>query len=100
MELKKQLCEIEVPPNTFLCTADAEAVYINIPTGRALEFISDYLLANVSMFTDVPVEAFIDALHLVVTLNIFSFGDCQFKQGDGTSTGTPIAPPWVTMYYA
>jgi hypothetical protein len=100
MELKKQLCDIEVPPNTFLFTADAEAMYTNIPTGLALEFISDYLRADVSMFIDVPVEALIDALRLVMTLNIFSFGDCHFKQDGGTSMVTPPAPPWATMYYA
>jgi hypothetical protein len=44
------------------------------------------------MFTDVPIDALIDATKIVFRLNIFSFGDVYFKQESGTAMGTPPAP--------
>jgi hypothetical protein len=100
LDLKKNLEAINTPPNSFLFTADAETMYTNILTHRALAFISDYFRTNTTMFAEVPVEALIDALRLIMMLNIFSFGDAHLKQDDVTSMGTPPSPPWATMFYA
>ena len=38
-------------------------------------------------------------LRLIMTLNIFNFGDLSFKQLNGTAMGTPPGPPYAAVYY-
>lgn len=97
-DLKKILEPLEIPKNAYLFTADAEAMYTNILTDRALNFIGKYLREK--LFPDIPVEALMAALRLVMKNNIFTFGDTTWLQTQGTAMGTPPAPPWATLYYA
>ena len=96
--LKNMLQELELPPNAFLFTADAVSMYTNIPTHRALLFIGQHLRAT--LYPDIPTEALMEALTLVMCNNIFTFGDTTWQQQTGTAMGTPPAPPWATLYYA
>ena len=43
LELKKELLDLDLPPNACLFTADAMSMYTNIPTHTALNLISKYL---------------------------------------------------------
>ena len=43
LELKKQLLDLDLPPNACLITADAVSMYTNIPTHMALNLIGKYL---------------------------------------------------------
>ena len=96
-DLKQELLSLEIPPNTYIFTADARAMYTNIPTNRALNFIGKYLREE---FPDMPVDALMSALRLVMKNNIFQFGDCIYLQKTGTAMGTPPAPGWATLYFA
>lgn len=97
-DLKEELSALKLSPRCLLFTADAESMYTNIPTDRALLFIGQHLRHE--CFPNIPVEALMEALTLVMKHNIFTFGDTTWKQLTGTAMGTPPAPPWATLYYA
>ena len=97
-ELKALLDEVTIHPNDRLFTADAVAMYTNIPTEKGLCLITNYLLQRFSH--EVPVQAITDALDIVMKNNIFMFGDMHFQQKTGTAMGAPPAPPWATIYMA
>ena len=74
-------------------------MYTNIPTNTAIMLIAKYICKSVSEERPKQNEALIAALKLVMLNNIFSFGDMTFKQLDGTTMGTPPAPPSTMIYY-
>jgi hypothetical protein len=71
-------------------------MYTNINTDRALQFISQHIRENVSQFANVPAEALIETLEIIMTLNVFTFGDTVWIQDRGTA----MPPPWANLYYA
>ena len=100
LELKKQLLELQLPPNALLFTADAVSMYTNIPTHTALNQIGKCLTQHQRKCNgDYPHDAVQSGLCLIMTLNIFTSGDLTFKQLNGTAMGTPLAPPYATIYY-
>ena len=40
-----------------------------------------------------------DALRLLMTNNVFQFGETYCLQKVGTATGAPPAPPWATIFF-
>ena len=40
-----------------------------------------------------------DALRLLMTKNVFQFGDTFWLQKVGTAMGAPPAPPWATIFF-
>jgi hypothetical protein len=86
------------PPNTFLFTADAVSMYTNTPTAKALSFISNHIREIAHEFQDIPTEALVEALGIVMRNNVFTFGDVTYKQVRGTAMGTPPAPIWTNLY--
>ena len=100
LELKKQLLELHLPANARLFTADAVSMYTNIPTHTALNLIGKYLNQYQQKHKNTyPQDAVRAGIRLIMTLNIFMFGDLTFKQFNGTAMGTPPAPPYATIYY-
>jgi len=98
-ELKKQLLELDLPPNARLFTADAVSMYTNIPTNLALNLIGQRLQRYSQQHPSYPAKAVRESLRLVMTNNVFTFGDMTFRQLNGTAMGTPPAPPYATLYY-
>ena len=100
LELKEQLLKLNLPPNACLFTADTVSMYTNIPTHTALNLIGNHITQykNKSNVT-YPANTIREGLHLVMTMNTFTFGDLTFKQLNGTAMGTPPAPPYATVYY-
>jgi len=100
-DLKQKLSQLDIPPFTAsLFTADAVAMYTNIPQGRAFNMISAHLRDNAADYAEIPIEATLKALKLIMTKNVFTFGDMTFLQRKGTAMGTPPAPQIATIYYA
>ena len=100
VELKEQLLKIDLPPNACLFTADAVSMYINIPTHTVLNFIGKHITQYKHKSNETyPADDVREVLRLVMTMNIFTFGDLTFKQLNGTAMGTPPVPPYATVYY-
>ena len=99
-ELKREIVNIQLPSDCLLFTADAVSMYTNINTDKAIAVIATYLHANEQLFPEVPVDALIEALRIIMTNNIFRFGDTTWHQLEGTAMGTPPAPPYATLFYA
>lgn len=99
-ELKTELLSLHLPPGALFFTSDARSMYTNILTTPALTEISAYLRRNHRKFSNVPVEALIPALELVMRNNVIQFGDTFWRQRTGCAMGTPPAPPYATLYYA
>ena len=69
-------------------------MYTNIPTHTALNLIGKYLEQYQRKYNnDYPKDAIRAGLRLVMTMNIFTFGDLTIKQLNGTAMGTPPPPP-------
>jgi hypothetical protein len=98
-DLHKMLSAMVIPPHTFFFTADAESMYTNIDTNRALAYISSYIRDHVAEFEFYSVEALVEALKIVMKNSIFTFGDTYWRQDSGTSMGTPPAPQWANIFY-
>jgi hypothetical protein len=99
--LLKELNEMDnLPTSARLFTADAVSMYTNIPTHKALYSIKRYLSENKDTFPDIPIQALMCALDIIMKNNIFEFGDTTWLQIKGTAMGTPPAPPYATIFYA
>ena len=96
--LKNHLLSLRLPPNARLFTADATAMYTNIPTEKALRMIGDYLRNNANLFSNIPINALMEALKIIMRCNYFNFGDVVYKQKTGRAIGAPPAPPWATTF--
>ena len=100
LELKKQLLDLKLPTNARLFTADAMSMYTNTPTQTSLNLIGKYLSDyQQKQNNEYPQDAIRAGLRLIMTLNIFTFGDLTLKQLNGTAMGTPPALPYATIYY-
>ena len=102
LELKKELLNLHLPRNARLFTADAVSMYTNIPTHTALNLIGKYLDQYQRKHNnDYPKDAVRAGLRLVMTMNIFTFGDLTLKQLNGTAMGSPQHPrmPPYTMEF-
>ena len=101
-ELKKELLNLNLPRNARLFTADTVSMYTNIPTHTALNLIGKYLHQYQQKHNnDYPKDAVKAGLRLVMTMNIFTFGDLTLKQLNGTAMGTPQhrpTPPYITEF--
>jgi hypothetical protein len=83
---------MDIPPGARLFIADAVSMYTNINTGRALQFVSQHIREHISEFTNVPAKALIEALEIIMTLNVLTFGDTTWIQDPGTAMGSPPCP--------
>ena len=75
-------------------------MYTNIPTHTALNLIGKHLAQyQQKNNNEYPQDAVRAGLRLIMSMNLFTFGDLTLKQLNGTAMGTPPAPPYATIYY-
>lgn len=100
-ELRAQLHSLALPPGiTYrLFTADATSMYTNIDTNAAIKAIHKYIESNPLLFPSIPIHALIDAIQMIMTRNIFQFGDTFWQQLTGTAMGAPPAPTYATVSF-
>ena len=100
--LKDLLDELpDLPPNAKLFTADAVSMYPNINTHHALQVISHFLRTHpLCLANNVEHIALLEALTIVMSHNVFQFGDTFWVQLTGTAMGSPPAPTYATLYFA
>ena len=96
--LKKDLDLQEILLNARLFICDITSMYTNIKTGAALHRIGQFALENRDHLT-VPPAVLMDALRLLMTNNVFQFGDTFWLQKVGKAMGAPPAPPWATIFF-
>ena len=100
LKLKEQLLKIDLPPNARLFSADAVSMYTNIPTHLALNLIGKEITQYKCKHNEThPADSIRETLHLVMTMNIFTFGDPTLKQLNGTAMGILPQLPYPTIYY-
>jgi hypothetical protein len=95
--------QLQLPPNAWLFTADADSMYNNIDTEHAILVITWWLkdLDSKNLLPEnFPLEAVIEAMTIIMRNNIFEWGDMFFLQLLGTAMGTSSAVMWATLYYA
>ena len=97
--LKKELDLQKILSNARLFICDSTLMYTNIKIGLALHCIGKFALENKKHLT-VPPAFLMDALHLLMTNNMFQFGDRYWLQKVGTAVGAPPAPPWSTIFFS
>lgn len=90
-----------LPPLRF-ASSDATSMYTNIDTFHGLHMIRSFLADNplIVAKAQIDVAAVTNGLRIVMTNNIFKFGDTFWWQISGTAMGTPLAPSYATLYFA
>jgi hypothetical protein len=89
-----------LPRHAKLFTADAVSMYTNINTKHLLEVFRKWFdKLSDRLPSDFPVSFFLRVLEIVMTGNIFQFGDCFFRQEDGAAMGTSCAVLSAALYY-
>ena len=94
-QLKEDLIKLNVPPGAKIFTADATSMYTNLKTEVALNALGKYITENSAQFRHLPLKALKIALTIIMTYNVFTFGDAHFLQLTGAGMGTPPAPDYA-----
>jgi hypothetical protein len=83
-------------------TADAVSMYTKIDTAHSLRSISDFLLNDpeICELAEVNVKRLLHTLRIVMTNNLFQFGDTYWIHRSRTAKGAPPAPTYATLYFA
>jgi hypothetical protein len=90
-----------LPPNACLFTADATSMYTNIDPEEGIPTLRAYLNeSNEETDSPINIELICTLTELVMTNNIFTFGDTWWHQKIGTAMGTPCACIYATIFFA
>jgi len=99
-EVLGDLKTLDIPSNALLYSADAKSMYTNIDTTVGIQSFRDFFASHKTLIpVNIPVNLFLRILELVMSNNIFSFGNTTLLQLSGTAMGTPAACSYATITY-
>lgn len=73
-------------------TADVESLYPSIDVEHSIALLSPMLLAHKAN------SLFIEAVKVVLRNHYVTYDNVIYKQTNGIAMGTPMAPPWASLY--
>ena len=85
--------------NARLLICDATSMYKITRSGLALHRIGRFSLEEKNYMAVLPVFL-MDALRLLMTNNVFRFGDTYWLKKVGTVVGATPVPPWETIFFS
>ena len=96
-----KLKNLTITNELLITTSDAKSMYTNIDPEEGIDTIEKYLnqFGN-ECKTFIPKELIIDLLRLIMTKNVFQFGNTWWLQLIGTAMGTPCACAYATIFFA
>ena len=80
----------KIPSGAFLVTMDVASLYTNIDHSEGAEACFKNL--ETRQKKSVPSAVIKQLIKLILSNNVFTFGQCIYKQIKGTAMGTPVAP--------
>ena len=87
--------------SALIFTADAVAMYANIPTEHALTSIKQWFELHAhELPADFPTTKVLTGLGIVMRNNVFTFGNRYWLQLQGTAMGTSCACMYANIYYS
>jgi hypothetical protein len=100
IEVIKDLKDLFIPQDALLFSADAVSMYTNIDTASGLLAMRKFLYTNMECIPiEFPKELFLEVLEIVMSNNVFNFGNTYWQQLSGTAMGTPAACAYATITY-
>ena len=78
--------------NKFMCSYDIKSLYTNIPLEETIALCADSLYRGNFDRPDFPEETFVELIKFATMSVEFSFNDIMYRQIDGVSMGSPLAP--------
>jgi len=96
-----ELKELHMPTGARLFTADATAMYTNIPPDHGIDVMRRWISEfGDELPPDFLADMFLAVLELVLKNNVFQFGDTYWLQVKETAMGTSTACKYATLYFA
>jgi hypothetical protein len=90
-----------LPADALVFTVDAVGMYSNINTAHALETMQKWFhLHSADLAADYPLDKVLKGLNIIMTHNVFTFGNRHWLQVNGTAMGTSCACAYATIYYS
>ena len=101
--LVKEIDELStLLPGSKIFTADAISAYTNIDTKHCINIMKNWIFnlnEQNKLPLNFPVNMFIDLLHLIMTHNLFQFGNNYFVQINAYLIGVNCAVNYMTLYF-
>ena len=83
-----------------LFTTDAISMYTFIDTTHANEVLTTWFERKKNQIPErFPTALLLDLLKVVMSFNVFQFGDLCYLQKSGTAMGTAVAPIYSLLYF-